>query len=122
MYYGYMELSKLVGAEIHYREFNGKMERCLSIPIELNGLGENNSTSEYSRRVFLQFLANDMKPNPNNYTHYLSLYCRDKEVVENIRKYDYFKELRFLGKMRPGLWNSHYYSNVKSIDDALNTD
>lgn len=121
MYYGYIELSKFAGAEIHEREVDGKVERCISIPIRINGFAENNSKSEYGRRIFFNFIANDMRPNPNNFSHYISLYSRDKKVVEDINKYGHYESLRFLGKLRPGVSNSHFYKKT-SIDDAMKTD
>lgn len=122
MFYGYIELNKFACTEIHEREVNGKLERCISIPIKLNGFTENTAENGFRKRVFFNFVANDMKPNPQGNSHYISLYSRDKEVVENIRKYDYFEDLRFLGRMRPGLNNNHPRSKTTSIDDAMKTE
>lgn len=118
MYYETIVLSNLMNVEFHEREVEGKMEKCISIPIISSGLiyGKNSS-------VILRLLCRNKKPNWDNVSHYISLYAPDKELRKRISERGYLDRYKFIGDMKPSfLTDYHRGKPSMSLDEAMETD
>ena len=104
MFTGSIELSKLIGAEIHEREFNGEIVKCISIPIE-----ENDFPVTSKNRVFLRFVMKEKRPNPYNVSHYISLFVGNKEIIKQHKLLGYDKMVKFIGNARLYEYNRKQY-------------
>lgn len=115
MYVGNIELNKLIGAEIHEREFNGSMVKCISIPLDINGMSLTDSM-----KVYLHFSLKPMRPNRYNQTHYMSLEIKDKYIRDLVNSLGFEKSLKFIGNAT--LYDSvinGYRKRVFSLDEAM---
>lgn len=114
MIYGNMELSKFICSEIHEREVNGVIEECISIPIRLNGLKKSNSN-----RVFMPYTMNERRPNPDNITHYVSVNIKDEKLRDEIERYGFSNNLKFIGYAKSNYFKKGHPSNVVPLDEAM---
>ena len=118
MYYGSIILSNFMNTEIHEREVNGKLEECISIPILSNGL-----IFGKKRIVVMRFLCRDRKPNPENVSHYISMYIPDKSLSDRIEKLGFENNFKFIGSLKPS-FITHKRNRDKntSLDEAMDKD
>lgn len=118
MYYEKIELTRYIGAELHEREVNGKLETCISIPIVPNGLVFGKKCE-----VYMRLICNDRKPNYQNVSHYVSVYVPDKKFWENLDKLGYRNNLMYLGEMKPSFFQRKKLNkNPVSLDEAMDRD
>lgn len=115
MYYGSLELTRLRNVEIEEREVNGKMEKCISIPIVSNGL------MIYKKdRVYMHITMNRRRPNPDKFTHYISISITDKKVRKEIEELGFVENLKFIGHMKAGYEVRKFSKNdMMSLDEAM---
>lgn len=102
MFYETLELSKLIGVDIHKREVNGQIEKCLSIPIRLNGIRESSAN-----KYFMNLLLIERRANRKNNTHYVSLYFMDKQLKSELVSLGYSRNIKYIGFVQNSLysWN-----------------
>ena len=113
-----LEITKMRGVEIHKREVNGEIQDCVSIPIKINGLC---LTSK--EKVFMNLLMKERRPNPDNLSHYVSLYTTDKDLIRDIKQSGFEKDYKFLGKAK--IWMDYCKRRKASdtdLDKAMSTD
>lgn len=109
-----IELTKFIGAEIHERDIMGKVQKCISIPIEENAIKISSSG-----RAFVDMSLNNMKPNKNNESYYISVIIRDKKKRERVRELGYDVDLKFIGKAANRDWRKRYFYNQKTNIDKI---
>lgn len=115
MYYGSIELSNFMNTMIHEREVNGKLEECISIPILSNGL-----IFGKKKVVIMRLLFKDRKPNPENVSHYISMYIPDKSISDRVKELGFENNLKFIGSMKPSFITYRKSRNKNtSLDEAM---
>lgn len=92
-----IELTRFIGAEIEEREVHGRMEKCVSIPIKLNGL-----VTSKDGRIFLNLNLFPRKPNMKGDTHFVSVSFANKELQSKVKELGYEEDLKFIGFIRKG--------------------
>lgn len=116
MLYERIELTKFRNVEIIQREVDGKMEDCISIPINRNGLYR----TEGNRVYFRGFLM-ERKPNPKNHSHFVTAMVSDKELRNEIEHLGFKRNFDYIGYAMT--WNRYRNLTKKkseiSLDEAL---
>lgn len=97
MYYILLYLTRLVGVDLHYREVNGKMEECISIPMRLNGIEKKYENN----KVFWGIYMYPDKPNSQNKSHYLAIELKNPEAKKDMMKISGDTWLRYVGSVFP---------------------
>lgn len=116
-----VELTKMLYTETHFREINGQMEECISIPIRINGLDKFGKD-----RVFLNMYLFKRNPNNKNVNYYASIRYRDKNLRQKVIDMGYKNNISYIGS----IWFNYFFKrsrfaqnkNEVSLDDALNID
>lgn len=110
------EFTKYIGAEIEEREVMGKMQKCISIPIEINGL----SITPYNR-VYGDFKMIEMRPNKNNCTYYLSAMIKDKNIIKDVKMLGFERNFQFIGyaKISNNRRQQICKRNTTPLDEAM---
>ena len=116
MLYESIDLTKFRNVEIEKREIEGKIEECISIPIERNGLYKSDIG-----RVFLQAFLMDRRPNPDNRSHFISMCIRDEKLREEIERLGFKDNLNYIGyaKMYNKNRKCYFRKDKVSLDEAL---
>lgn len=116
MFYESIELTKFRNVEIEQREIDGKMEECISIPIERNSLYKLNNG-----RVFLKTFLIEKRPNPDNQSHFVSVCIRDEKLREEIERLGFRKDLNYIGYAKVYNKNRKYYYRQDKVplDEAM---
>lgn len=93
MLIAYIKMHKFIGAEIEEREVFGKLRKCISIPLDLNGIVEG------KKSVLLKLFLIAMKPNKNNSSHYLRVIYKDLDMLSCIRRLGYEDCVKYIGNV-----------------------
>lgn len=118
MFYESIELTKFRDVEIEKREIEGKMEECISIPIERNSLYKIGNS-----RVFLKCFLIEQRPNPENHSHFVSICIQDEKLRKEIERLGFKRDMNFIGHAKVYNKKRKYYPRDKvSLDKALDTD
>lgn len=118
LFYESLDLSRLIGAEIHEREVNGMNKKCISIPIE-----DNSMVITDRNHVIMRLFMYDFRYQHEGWTHYISVYSKDPDFWPNIEKLGYTMNLKFLGRARIGFDNRHIKRSKRiDLSDAMNID
>lgn len=122
MFFLNIDLSKLRNTEFHEREIEGKVEKCISIPIESNGL-----VIRGRKEVHLYALMKERKPNPDGITHTVVPYITSKKLFAELISNGWWKSMYYLGKVSKKYQrnlNNPFYNNNNSVslDEAMEKD
>lgn len=99
MGYGLIGLTKLIYSELHEREINGKMEKCISIPLRMNGI-EEDKNGDYNLR-FITY-KKKFKSYAKGDLFDLSVRIRDKALYFSLKSQGWYAQLRNIGYYASG--------------------
>ena len=90
-----LNLHKLIGVTVEEREVMGETQRCIVIPMALNGINE----SKDGKYIYGHYWANKSLPNPYGRTHFLSVrYPKElKDVYFKVNKLGFWKSVSLAG-------------------------
>lgn len=116
MFYESIELTKFRDVEIEKRLIDGKIEECISIPIERNSLYKTNNG-----RIFLSAFLIEKRPNPDNHSHFVSICIKDEKLRKEIERLGFKDNLNYIGYARVHNRKRKYYfrKDKVSLDEAM---
>lgn len=115
MILGNIEFTRLIGVEIQEREVNGKVEKCISIPIRPNGL-----LLSHQDRVYMDIMIKERRPNPDNISHYISVNIHNPKLMDEIKTLGYEMNLKFFGRAKVVYKKiANYRARISSLEKAL---
>lgn len=115
----------LIEVKMEERDVMGEKQRCLSIPMEINGIHRS-----WDNRIAMNLCVIPRRPNNRKETHFLSVQFytdeKSKLITQKIKKLGfwerlkYFGVLKLVGKRRNFIATHNDFST--SLDDAINTE
>lgn len=119
MYFLNIVLSRLMFTEFHEREVNGELVKCISIPLDINGIMIRRKNEPH-----LYCLMKERQPNPNGELFSIIPYISSKRTFAKLCQSGWWRNMYFLGKVTKyrgkSLENKLYKNkNVVSLDDAM---
>lgn len=113
-----VDLTKLRYVEVEQREMNGQKTECLVIPIKENGFLRSKGG-----RIFMNLAIKDMRMNKMGFSHYISVYNKDKEWIEDVKNSGFSKDLMFIGHCKTFRFlNKENGKEVTPLDVAMDTE
>lgn len=119
MYFLNIDLSKLLNTEFHEREVNGEVVKCISIPLDMNGI-----IIRRRREPHLYCLLKERQPNPNGELFSVIPYISSKKLFAQLLNSGWWRTMYYLGKVtkyrgRLDSKNKYKNNNAVSLDDAM---
>lgn len=119
MYFLNIDLSRLMFTEFHEREVNGELVKCISIPLDINGIMMRRKNEPH-----LYCLMKERQPNPNGELFAIIPYISSKRTFATLYKNGWWRNMYFLGKVTKYRGTKIEYGKYKnknavSLDDAM---
>ena len=119
MYFLNIDLSRLMFTEFHEREVNGELVKCISIPLDINGI-----MIRRNKEPHLYCLMKERQPNPNGELFAIIPYISSKRTFATLYKNGWWRNMYFLGKVTKYRGTKIEYGKYKnknavSLDDAM---
>ena len=119
MYFLNIILSRLMFTEFHEREVNGELAKCISIPLEINGIMIRGKNEPH-----LYCLMKERQPNPNGEMFSIIPYISSKRTFAKLYQSGWWRNMYFLGKVTKYRGTKIEYGKYKnknavSLDDAM---
>lgn len=133
MSYGCVHLLKLLGADTHIREVDGKPQKCVSIPLALNGIDEDEASNFPLR---FQTVVCTFQKHKKGEVAKLSLYYKDKSMYFKVKETKWFSQVWNIGifinnqrdlvikrlkqsKYKENFWNAVMKKNKEAVQRKL---